>query len=103
MWEHYVLNEIYGERQGVQMRYWRDKRGREIDFIWARPGKPVVAIECKWSTNNIDGKPFSVFRKSYAEGPNLVVLPYIDKPYTIREQGVDLEIIGLKHLIKRLG
>ncbi|HXX94054.1 MAG TPA: ATP-binding protein, partial [Planctomycetota bacterium] len=49
LWEHFVLNEIQSRRPESEVRYWRDKRGREVDFILPSRGGPVLAIECKWS------------------------------------------------------
>lgn len=32
-WEHIVLNELQGQLQTKEIRYWRDKQDHELDFI----------------------------------------------------------------------
>jgi hypothetical protein len=55
--EHFVLNELTARLQPSALRYWRDKQGHEVDFIWLpRSGKPL-AIECKWSARDCDPGP----------------------------------------------
>jgi len=36
--EHFVLNEMQAHMQAREVRYWRDKRGHEVDFVLARRG-----------------------------------------------------------------
>ena len=38
LWEHYVLNEIQGVLQVRTLRFWRDKRGHEMDFVHSMRG-----------------------------------------------------------------
>ncbi len=47
--EHFVLNEMHAVTQSREIRYWRDKRGHEVDFVWAKRGRAPLAIECKKS------------------------------------------------------
>lgn len=56
LWEHFVLNEIQGRLQTRQIRYWRDKRGHEVDFVLVPRGRPrrPAAIECGWSGSGYD-------------------------------------------------
>src|SRR4029077_18874221 len=54
LWEHLVLNEMHAHLQSREIRYWRDKRGHEVDFILAHTKQPSLAIECKWSAAVFD-------------------------------------------------
>ena len=38
----------------VGLRYFRDKDGREVDFVVERRGIPSLLVECKWSDANPD-------------------------------------------------
>lgn len=49
-WVHFQQDT---EGRDVGLFYFRDTDGREVDFILAEKGKPITAIECKWS----DSKP----------------------------------------------
>ena len=48
---HYV-EDIYGER--MELRYFRDSRGHEVDFIILKEAKPWIAIEVKLQAQRID-------------------------------------------------
>ena len=54
LWEHLVLNELHARIGTRTVYYWRSKHGNEIDFVLAARGKPVTAIECKWSAAGFD-------------------------------------------------
>lgn len=73
LWEHLVLNELHAHLGRDPIRYWRTKRGSEIDFVIARRGQPPVAIECQWSANEFDPAAMKIFRAAYPGGPSLVV------------------------------
>ncbi len=49
-WVHF-LEDIEG--RNIEIRYFRDIDGREVDFIVVEDGKPAQAIECKWSEETI--------------------------------------------------
>src|SRR6266436_1189246 len=61
LWEHYVLNELTAQLQTTDLRYWRDKQGHEVDFIWQPRGGKPIAIECKWSSRDFDPANLLVF------------------------------------------
>lgn len=73
LWEHLVLNELHAHIGRDSIRYWRTKRGTEIDFVIARRGQPPVTIECKWSAAEFDPAAMKAFRAAYPEGPSFVV------------------------------
>jgi len=73
LWEHLVLNELHAHLRRDQVRYWRTKHGNEIDFVVVGRGRPPIAIECKWASNEFDPAGMRVFRAAYPAGPNFVV------------------------------
>jgi predicted AAA+ superfamily ATPase len=102
LWEHYVLNEIQGRLQSRTLRYWRDKRSHEVDFIWPRTSGGPVAIEVKWSAGQFDPAGLQAFRRLYPEGSNFVVCRDVERPYRRSIKDVSLEFIGLEDLVMRL-
>ena len=38
----------------AELRYFRDRDGREVDFVVERPGHPPLLVECKWSDAGVD-------------------------------------------------
>jgi len=102
LWEHYVLNEIHARLQTRSVRYWRDKRGHEVDFVVAGRGKPPVAIECKATSANFDGTNLVSFRKQHPEGTNLVVAADVKTPFVEKHAGLRVEFTSLEGLIRRL-
>ena len=82
LWEHFILNEIMAHFQSREVRYWRDKRGHEVDFVLTRRGEPTVAIECKWATDAFDARPLKAFRRQYPQEKNFVVAADVERPFT---------------------
>lgn len=102
LWEHWILNEIQSHLQSPIVRYWRDKRGHEIDFILALRGRKPIAIECKWKAEQFELKNLRAFRNHYSEGPNWVVCQDVDQSYIRGFDKLKVEFIGLKELGTRL-
>ena len=90
LWEHLVLNEIMAHLQSRDLRYWRDKRGHEVDFILAQKrGKPI-AVECKWSGDQFDDTNLQAFRRQYPEGENFVIAQDVDRSFTKNIRGLSV-------------
>ena len=103
LWESYVLNEIQAQFPGTEVRYWRDTRHHEVDFVIARPGKAPIAIECKWSAKaGSDLIGVTAFRQRYPKGESYVVAPDVARPYFRRQDSFEVEIVNLKQLMSRL-
>lgn len=103
LWEHFVLNEIHGRLQRRAIRYWRNKRGAEIDFVLSRRGEVrPIAIECKWQAGSFDPSSLLSFRNIYPEGKSFVVASDVERPYTRTYDGVEVEFAALEDLITRL-
>lgn len=102
LWEHWVLNEMQSHFQSPMVRYWRDKRGHEVDFILALRGRKPIAIECKWKADQFEIKNLRAFRNHYPEGPNWVVCQNVGKSYIKSFDKLKVEFVGLKELGTRL-
>lgn len=103
LWEHYVLNEIMGRTQRRDIRYWRDKKGHEVDFILARGQEPPTAIECKWSAGAFDSVGIKAFRGRHPRGENLCVCADVERPFTRTfKPGVAVEFVGLETCLQRV-
>ena len=92
LWEHLVLDHlrtIGGPAQ--EIRYWRDKSGREIDFVLPRRGGRVDTIECKISAKTADARSLRTFRAAYPDGDDYLAVPGIDEPF--RRRVADREVI----------
>jgi predicted AAA+ superfamily ATPase len=90
LWEHLVLECLQAHLPDLPVQYWRDKAGREVDFLVVRRRDEVDAIECKWEPSAFDSMALQVFRKSYPQGRNYLVTPSGNPAY-LRRFG-DLEV-----------
>jgi hypothetical protein len=73
LWEHLVLKHLQAHFPDTLVRYWRDKQGRELDFVMARGRDGVDVIECKWNNDAFGGAALEVFRGHYPKGRNYLV------------------------------
>lgn len=81
LWEHLVLEHLQARFPDSTIHYWRDKGGREVDFVLPHRREEVDAIECKWDPAAFDSTALSVFRKYYPSGRNFLVTPVAEKGY----------------------
>jgi len=102
LWEHYVLNELHAYLQTQDIRYWRDKRGHEIDFVLAPRNQPPVVIECKWMQSTFDPKNLKVFRRIYPKGHNFVVCSNVDRPFVQNLHSLPVQFVSLPDLIQEI-
>lgn len=75
LWKHLVLEHLQARFPETAPLYWRDKPGREIDFVLPRQRGEVDVIECKWSARAFDSGALAVFRGYYPKGKNYLVTP----------------------------
>ena len=97
-WEHLVLNEMIATLQSRDIRTWRDKQKREVDFIWAERGMPSVAIEVKWKADSFEPRGIQAFRALHPGSKNFVVASDIVTPYTRTIAGLEITFIQLASL-----
>jgi predicted AAA+ superfamily ATPase len=102
LWEHLVLNEMHAHLQSREIRYWRDKRGHEVDFIVARRRNSPLAIECKWSSSDFEAGNVQAFRRSYPNGNNLVVANDVQRSFTRSYGGLSVRFVNLSAFIAEL-
>jgi predicted AAA+ superfamily ATPase len=50
-WVHF---EQDAAGRDLELRYFRDTDGREVDFVVTERGRPVTLVECKWSDTDVD-------------------------------------------------
>jgi hypothetical protein len=102
LWEHFVLNEIYGRLQRKDIRYWRDKRHHEVDFVILKDTRDIIAIECKWSADHFEPSGLKAFRRTYNLGPNYVVANDVKRPFRRGYDGIKVDFVDLGQLISKL-
>jgi len=49
-WAHYQVDT---QGRAVELRYFRDIDGREVDFVLTEDGVPVGFVECKWGDTDV--------------------------------------------------
>jgi len=103
-WEHFVLNELHAKLQTRDIKYWRDKRGHEIDFILQKRGQAPVAIEYKWKSpgRDLKNKNIQAFVKQYPAAKVYIVSSDATRTYQRKSRGHPVSIISLAKLIKEL-
>ena len=103
LWEHFVLNELLTRLDLDGLHYWRDKRGHEVDFVVARPGRDPVAVECKWAQADADALGgVAAFRRAYPMGENYVVAADATRTLPIGGPGLQATVLSLDDLVARL-
>jgi predicted AAA+ superfamily ATPase len=50
-WVHYH-QDVFGK--DLDLRYFRDTDGREVDFVVVEGKRPVLLVECKWADTDVD-------------------------------------------------
>jgi predicted AAA+ superfamily ATPase len=92
LWEHLVLEHLQAHIPDTPIRYWRDKLGREVDFVIPRRRGEVDAIECKWNPDAFDTTAIKIFRTYYPKGRNYLVTPSGHPAYAKRFGSLDVRI-----------
>jgi predicted AAA+ superfamily ATPase len=98
LWEHLVLETFQALRPDEPVRYWRDKAGREIDFVRPRGRDAIDAYECKWNPDEFDTGAIKVFRERYPKGENYLVTPLSGPSYAKKSKGLEYKVCGLESL-----
>jgi len=102
LWEHFVLNEMQAHMQAREVRYWRDKRGHEVDFVLARRGQPPLTVECKWSASEADPDPLKAFRRQYPQGKHVVVAHDVERTFSRTYGDMAVQYMNLPAFIEAL-
>lgn len=102
LWEHLVLEHLLAFFPDTPVRYWRDKTGREVDFVLGMRRDEVDAIECKWDPGAFDVSSLRVFRSHYPMGRNFLVTPSGTPAYTKKFGGIEVRICTPSDLLPAL-
>jgi uncharacterized protein len=102
LWEHFVLNEVMAHAQTRQVFYWRDKRGHEVDLIWAPRGAKPLAVECKWSADEFEDTGIAALRRQYPSGENVVVAQDVERSFVRHYGSLKVHFESLPSLVKRI-
>jgi len=103
LWEHLVLEHLQAHFPDTPVHYWRDKQGREVDFVLAHRRDAVDAVECKWNSDAFDGKALAVFRTYYPQGRNYLVSPAGEPGYTKRFGAHEVRVCTPSELLPPAG
>lgn len=101
LWEHLVLDTLIAAGL-TKIQFWRDKQGREIDFVIPRGRDVVDAIECKWRPDSFEIRNLATFRAGYPQGKNYIVCPLTGPSYERIENGHRLVFLSPGDLRGRL-
>jgi predicted AAA+ superfamily ATPase len=97
LWEHLVLDTLLAAPV-PEVKFWRDKSKREVDFVIPRSRDSVDAIECKWSPEAFDPGNLAAFRAIYPSGRNFVCCPNLTKSYERSFGNLSVEFVGARTL-----
>lgn len=93
LWEHCVLDILRTRFPEKSLYYWREKSGRELDFVVKDAGRTTSVYECKYNPDAFDAESLSVFRKIHPHGNNFVLSPVIRKAYRRKMRGMEIRFI----------
>jgi predicted AAA+ superfamily ATPase len=91
LWEHIVLDALRAVVDDRNLLYWRDKSGREVDFVIRSGQEQADAIECKINADSFEPAALSVFRSLYPQGRNYVISPNVKTTFQ-RRYGDNLQV-----------
>jgi predicted AAA+ superfamily ATPase len=88
--------------QTRQVFYWRDKRGHEVDLVWASRGAKPLAVECKWSADEFEAAGIAALRRLYPQGENVVVAQDVARPFVRNYGDLKVHFVALSSLVERI-
>ena len=94
LWEHLVLDSLRVHCTDDSIFYWRNKNGREVDFVARRENGRLDTYECKINPADIHPGGTIAFRRRYPIGRDFIVVPVAPQPYRIRRGGRIYEVCG---------
>ncbi|MCY3820294.1 MAG: DUF4143 domain-containing protein [Gammaproteobacteria bacterium] len=98
LWEHLVLDALRSRFPEEDILYWRDKSGRELDFVVRRETGAVDPVECEVDPYAPDPEPAELFRSRYPAGGNCIVTPAESAPYRIRHGSLTFTVCANSYL-----
>ena len=94
LWEHLVLDSLRFRHPDDHVFYWRDKSGREIDFVVRRGEGRVDTFECRIDADAFSPAPVKAFRRRYPLGRDYIVVPVAKEPYRVRRGEREFTVCG---------
>ena len=94
LWEHLVLDSLRFRHLDDDIFYWRDKSGREIDFVVRRGEGRIDTYECKIDPDAFSPAPVKAFRRRYPIGRDHIVVQVAKEPYRIRRGEREFTVCG---------
>ncbi len=91
-WVHFEQDT---KARDLELRYFRDIDGREVDFVVLEKKKPIYAIECKLTSDSIS-QPLVYFKKKFPECEAWLIFSTGTREY------VDRNGIHCSHALKLL-
>jgi uncharacterized protein len=80
-WVHFEVDTL---ARDLELRYFRDIDGREVDFIITESNKPILAVECKWKEGEV-GKGLKYFKNKFPQCEAIQVTMVSSHPYQTKE------------------
>jgi len=96
--EHLALETIQSLEGLPRIRYWRDKAGREVDFVLPFSRDRVDAIEVKWRGDAFEPRSLKAFRASYPHGRNWLVTAQTGQAFARQVGALELTSVGIEAL-----
>lgn len=94
LWEHLVLDSLRFRHPDEDIFYWRDKSGREVDFVVRRTEGRLDTYECRIDPDEVNPAPVVAFRRRYPLGRDHIVVPVARRPYRIRKGEREFTVRG---------
>ena len=99
LWEHLVLDGLRALPGPLRVQFWRDKRGREVDFVVPAGRGLQHAVECKWSGGALEPGGLRAFRDSCPHGRNFLCTPSTAATHSRRFGDLEVTVVSLAGLI----
>lgn len=99
LWEHLTLDTLRSLMPAGKLYFWRDKSGREIDFVLRSRNNDMDTFECKLSPDHYNCYHLDIFRGHYPQGKNYLICPLTKSSYRIKKTDHIINVISLKDLM----
>jgi len=98
LWEHLALDTLRTVVEDHRLFYWRDKSGREVDFIIKGVREQSDTIECKINPDHFDPAHLAQYRSLYPGGKNYVLSPNIKSSYVRQYGKLKVDFISIRQI-----
>jgi predicted AAA+ superfamily ATPase len=100
--EHLVLDSIRAAKPSQTIYFWRDKQGREVDFVLQEADQSITTIECKWTRNRHGSENLDTFRSYYPKGRNILVTYQPSEHFQTKLGAHSIEVCHPSDLLQKL-